>query len=423
MIVRVLWITNILFPDICDRLGVTAPVTGGWMKSSAQALMEYGSGIELAVATLHGNSYSRVDINGVVYYCLPFNIYALKGYEPAMESYWQQVADDFHPDIVHIHGTEYPHGLAYMRSNGATNVVVSIQGLVGAYARYSLGQIPEYELRRHRTFYDLLRGHLLRTPWQMAKAGQLENEYLLLANHVIGRTDWDRDHVWAVNPKANYHFCNETLRSPFYTTSWTRSSCEAHSVFLSQAHKPIKGIHKVVEALPIIARHYPDVKVYVAGSDFTRQRSLKDKLHFGAYANYVLHLMNSLGVRERFVFLGMLTEGKMAERFSRAHVFVCPSSIENSPNSLGEAQLVGTPVVASYVGGVPNMVEHGCTGLLYRFEEHEMMARCICRVFGDDELAQSLSEQGKVAAQKRHGREVNALRTLEIYKIIIDSYK
>lgn len=417
---KLLWITNILFPDICAKLEIQTPVTGGWLKSSAQALSDLDKNIELAVATLHGNEYRKDVINGVTYYCLPFSIYKQKKYNPSIEQYWKLITEDFCPDIVHIHGTEYPHGLAYMKAIGVNNVVVSIQGLVGAYARYSLGQIPEKELKKHCTLYDHLRGHILRIPMQMTQMGELENEYLKRSCHVIGRTNWDKDHVWAINPNTQYHFCNETLRKPFYGVIWNLQECEKHSIFLSQAHKPIKGIHKVIEALPYVIRHYPDVKVYVAGTDFTRSKSLKDKLRFGTYANYIVHLMESLGVRNRFIFTGLLNENEMAKQYKRAHLFICPSSIENSPNSLGEAQLVGTPVIASYVGGIPNMVEDGKTGLLYRFEEHEMLARCICRIFEDDLLTCDLSNNERVCASKRHDRQTNALRTLEIYNEILN---
>ena len=51
---KILWITNILFPDICKELHRTAPVTGGWMKSLADALLEQYPNIELAVAALYG---------------------------------------------------------------------------------------------------------------------------------------------------------------------------------------------------------------------------------------------------------------------------------------------------------------------------------------------------------------------------------
>lgn len=416
---KVLWITNVLFPDICSKLGVKQPVVGGWMKSSAQAILQFEDGIEMAVATLYGDKYRKDVINHVTYYCLPFNIYDKNVYNSVLEQYWRRVAGDFHPDVVHIHGTEFPHGLAYMKANSTDNVVVSIQGLVGGYARYSLGSIPERILKRYRTIYDCFRGHLLRLPLQMARAGELENKYFELSHHVIGRTSWDKDHLWAVNPNACYHFCNETLRDPFYSTTWELNKCNRHTIFLSQAHKPIKGIHKVIEALPFIIRHYPDVKVYVAGNDFTQRCTWQERLKFGTFANYVVQLMDRLGVRERFYFTGMLDECQMAEQYRMAHIFVCPSSIENSPNSLGEAQLVGTPVVASYVGGVPDMVKNEMSGLLYRFEEVEMLATAVCRIFGDDDLATHLSTNGKVVARQRHDRQKNALRTLEIYNKVI----
>lgn len=417
---KILWITNILFPDICEKLGIKAPVTGGWMKSSASAILKLNDNIELAVATLYGKTFRVEKINGVTYYCLPFDIYSLKRYETTIEKFWKLVAYDFKPDIVHIHGTEYPHGLAYIKAMGAKNVVISIQGLVSKYARYSLGHIPERTLKKHRTLYDFLKGHILRIPIVMTKAGKTENEYIRLSYHIIGRTDWDRAHIWAVNPKARYYFCNETLREPFYTTEWNLAKCKRHSIFLSQAHKPIKGIHKVIEALPYVIRQYPDVKVYVAGDNFTQKSSLKEKLSYGTYANYINYLLEKLGVKNRFVFTGFLDERQMAEMYSHSHVFVCPSSIENSPNSLGEAQLVGTPVVASYVGGIPNMIEDGVSGLLYRFEEHEMMAKCICRIFEDNDFAKYLSNNEKVVAQNRHDSKKNAQITLNIYNEIIN---
>ena len=86
-------------------------------------------------------------------------------------------------------------------------------------------------------------------------------------------------------------------------------------------------------------------------------------------------------------FTGSLREDQMIAEYLNAHLFICPSSIENSPNSLGEAQLLGVPVIASYVGGVPDMVTHGETGLLYRFEEVEMLAEGIRNLFMNMALA------------------------------------
>lgn len=46
----------------------------------------------------------------------------------------------------------------------------------------------------------------------------------------------------------------------------------------------------------------------------------------------------------------------MIEQYLKAHIFVCPSSVENSPNSLGEAQLLGVPCIGSIAGGIPSML-------------------------------------------------------------------
>lgn len=424
MKMRVLWITNVLFPDICQYLGLSAPVTGGWMKSSANVLTEtYHDNINIAVASVCENINSIVEkqIGKIVYYCIPGKLSSQK-YLSYLEPLWKEVHDRFRPDIVHIHGTEFTHGLAYINANCMQNVVVSIQGLLNGIARYSLGQINETVLRKYRTLYDYLRSPLLSLPKRMSEQGRYENEYLLKINHVIGRTQWDMDHVWSINPECHYHFCNETLRRPFYMDEnrWKISECERHAIFLSQASSPIKGLHKLIEALPLVIREFPDTKVYVSGTNFLKRDGFVNKLKYSTYANYVYHLMKRLNVENRFIFTGPLEENLMAQRYKAANIFICPSSIENSPNSLGEAQLIGTPCIASYVGGIPDMIEHGKTGFMYRFGEHEMLAKYICRIFSDDNLALNLSENARVEAKKRHDSINNARRTINIYRNIIE---
>ena len=67
-------------------------------------------------------------------------------------------------------------------------------------------------------------------------------------------------------------------------------------------------------------------------------------------------IMSYMRIREledKVSFLGPLNAEQMKAEYLRSNVFLCPSSIENSPNSLGEAQMLGVPCVASYVGGIP----------------------------------------------------------------------
>lgn len=418
---KVLWITNILLPDISEYLNRGKPITGGWMAALAENLIKIHPEIELSIASLYGqkNDLLVKKINNITYYCLPFSEYDTE-YSHCMEAVWKTIKLKCQPDVVHIHGTEYPYGLSYIRANGASNVVVSIQGLISVISRYALGQISPSEMKKYRTLYDLFRSPILQLPLKMQKQGQYEFEYINSVNDIIGRTEWDRSHIWAINRKCNYHFCNEILRPTFYDESirWNIQKCEKHSIFVTQAYRPIKGIHKLLEALPLVTREFPDAKVYIAGKNFLYRNDLKSILKFDAYANYIFKLIRKNRICDKVLFTGPLNENQIAERYASSHIFVCPSAIENSPNSLGEAQIIGTPSIASYVGGVPNMIEHKRTGLLYRFEEHEMLAYYICQIFKSDDLALKLSTEGKIEASKRHNPITNAEQTYKIYQEI-----
>ena len=71
----------------------------------------------------------------------------------------------------------------------------------------------------------------------------------------------------------------------------------------------------------------------------------------------------------------------MCEQYLKANVFVLPSAIENSPNSLGEAMMLGTPTVVSDVGGVKNMIDHEKEGYVYQPDASYMIAYYAGRFF------------------------------------------
>lgn len=415
---KVLWITNILFPDICEFLNVKTPVVGGWMHSSLNAIKEVDNNITFAVATVYnGNALLQKEINGVIYFCLPNKTGRPPiNYDKTLEKYWIDINNQFKPDVVHIHGSEYQHGLAYLSSCGNNNVVLSIQGLTSVINRYVLGGINEEEWRKNRSFYNTVRmvnqrREILRT---FRNRGEGELNYFKTLKYVIGRTSWDKAHAHALNPKIQYFFCNETLRSAFYKPKWNENNCVKHRIFLSQAGSPIKGLHQIIKALPLILRNFPNTEVYVAGGSPIHP----DRKRRSTLGNYFLSLMKKTGTEDKFHFTGFLDEKAMVEMYLSSNVFVCPSSIENSPNSLGEAQILGVPCVSSYVGGVPDMIEHEKTGLIYRFEEYEMMAEHICRIFADSSFAKYLSNSSKMVALKRHDAETNAKQMSKIYNEI-----
>lgn len=151
----------------------------------------------------------------------------------------------------------------------------------------------------------------------------------------------------AMNPAARYHVLQPTLREPFYRHEWDAGTCEKHTVFLSQSHYPLKGLHKVVEALPLVLRHYPDARVKVAGPDFLSVPAWRRN----GYARYLGNLMERLGVRDRFRWLGRLDAEQMGSQFRKAHVFVCPSMIEMSPIHWGKPRWWALPASRPMPGG------------------------------------------------------------------------
>lgn len=407
---KLLWLSNILFPEVCKELNLPVPVIGGWMESGAKHLLAYYSNqIDLAVVMLYsGKAITYIDKYKIKYYLIPENIRNIK-------FNFEEVNKHFQPDVVHIHGTEYLHSLAYINTCGASRVVLSIQGLVSVYAKHYFGGIERGRL--FPSLRDILRLDTILLQYKdMLRRGKNEIEILERVEHVIGRTRWDRSNVWAINHLVTYHFCNETLRDSFYRIQWKIDDCEPYSIFLSQAHYPIKGLQQVIKAVSKVKLHFPKVKVKIAGVDFLN----KPFWRINGYGNYIKRLFRKYDVFENFVFLGSLSQEEMSLQYLKANIFICPSSIENSPNSVGEAQLVGTPCIASYVGGNMDMIEDGITGFLYRYEEIELLAYRICQLFDSPQLCKRLSNEGRISAQLRHDPHKNAQDLFSIYKLVLN---
>lgn len=409
---RVLWITNIIFPVPCDFLGIASPVYGGWMMSSLEALRESYSDIEFAVATVYvGKRMEICKRNNVTYYLLPSSNDKTR-YDNSLEPFWMQVKEDFRPDVVHIHGTEFAHGLAYIKACGADNVCLSIQGLVSVCARYYYAGISVKDIWRNITIRDLLKyDTIFQQKSKFERRGKIEKEYIRLVSHIIGRTSWDKAQVWAVNPYARYHLCNETLRPSFYKQVWNYGQCDKYTIFLSQAAYPLKGLHKVLEAMPLIIREFPNAQVRIAGDDIVNKPFYRRT----GYGKYICSLIRKFNLQGNVTFLGTLSEEQMCSEYLRSNVFICPSSIENSPNSLGEAQLLGVPHLASYVGGVCDMMQ-GNEDCIYRFEEVEMLAEKVCNIFRTT-FEDPVSSFNSVV--ERHDSTRNAEDLVNIYKAIL----
>lgn len=413
---KILWITNSPFPDVSSDLKLK-DAAKGLIYSSANALLQQNDEIELAVVSFYnGKRLEKLVKNRITHYLLSSSFRFTARSDG--DTYWQEIKADFQPDVIHIHGSEYFHSYSWVKACGPEKVVLSIQGLVSVCDRYYYGNIAKGDLIKYTTPRDLVRFDTFFSKRRnMQKRGEHEKMLIEKTNHIIGRTSWDRAHIWAINPDATYHFCNETLRPSYYENKWSIENCTRYSIFVSQANYPIKGFHQLIKALPVVLKYFPQTKVYVAGTNYFSNRGIR----LTGYGNYINSLIKKYKVSGHIEFTGFLSEEKMCRQYLDAHISVCPSAIENSSNSIGEAQLQGVPCVASYVGGTPDLIEHGETGLLYRFEEVEMLASHICKIFGDDSLAQKISSNARVSASQRHNKEENAASLYRIYSKIVAS--
>lgn len=419
---KVLWITNILLPEATEMLGKGKALkgSGGWLIGAATALLQTNE-VELYIAapTTHTKNLKKIVGNKIIYYAIPRPSNQFK-YWRKYEYYWKIIKSEVKPDIVHIHGTEFSHSLAYVRACGAENVVASIQGMTSVYWKHYTDGLSLKTILCNTSLFELIIGSSLwQTRNKLKKVGRYEKECIASVSHVIGRTFWDRAHTWAINPSIHYHFCNETLRDVFYYGQWSYIGCKKHSIFVAQAKNSIKGFHQLLLALPLILREFPDTEIRVPGAFSLDAKTFRHKIIESGYSRYLRSLIKHNELQNHIVFLGALSGEEMKMELLRANVFISPSSIENSPNSVGEAQILGTPCISSDVGGVCDMIQHGISGFIYRFEEIEMLARYVCDIFSGRVDVEFISNNERECASLRHDREKNCETMINIYKSML----
>ena len=189
-------------------------------------------------------------------------------------------------------------------------------------------------------------------------------------------------------------------------------------LYVGNGYNALKGVHFVIKAIPQLIREYPFLKVYIAGYKPFEEND-KRPFYKKGYGLYLEKLIKDLDVGKYIEFTGPLQAEKVAEKLSKVHAYVLCSTIENSPNTLGEAMCIGTPCVAAYVGGVPDMATDGESALFYRNDDPALLAWNVKRVFDDDNLALKLSENGRKQARITHDADKNAQALVEIYQEIL----
>lgn len=418
---RVLWLTNQVPANISAAFDMKMPVTGGWLSTSIELLSKENELHVLFPIDTHSN-VMVAEMQGIIGYGVPMDKGLLQVNKKVVETLKQYVIE-IQPDIVHIWGTEYLHSymmLLALRSLGMLNkVVVSIQGLVSVCERHFYGHIQDWRTRIP-TLKDLYFKEGLSYQKKIFYIrGKYEKEVIKLSKYIIGRTDWDHACVLQINPNVKYFFCNEILRESFYHKHWEIDKCKRHTIFMSQCAYPIKGLHHMLEALSILRKKWDDVHLNVIGRDITID-NWKERLLDNSYDKYNRKLIQTYGLNKYVSFLPLQEEEEMCNCFLKSNVFVIASSIENSPNSLGEAMLLGVPCVVADVGGVKNMLKHEEEGFVYQSDAPYMLAYYIDKFFENDELAVQYGSAARKHAKKTHNQHINNIELQKIYREILE---
>jgi glycosyltransferase involved in cell wall biosynthesis len=160
-----------------------------------------------------------------------------------------------------------------------------------------------------------------------------------------------------------------------------------------------KGLEYLIRAEPLISARVPDVRIMIAGQGE----------EFSRYARMMVH-------PERFIVHNeFISEERTAEYFRRASVVVLPYTEASQSGVIPLAYSAAKPVVATTVGGLPEMVEHGRTGYLVPPRNEKSLADALVRLLLDGNLRREMGANGKRKVELECSPDDIALKTLEVY--------
>jgi len=376
--------------------------------------------IELAVVSRGGRRDYHCQADGVEYFIVktPFaklvrSHLRLSGAVSPSDSQlgaYASIVNDWDPDIVHVHGTECGFGLIKARGLTSKPVVVSIQGLVAPCAAYAYGDLLPVEL--HGALRSLIgvKPVCLRRRQSFVEMVPAEEAVLRSADMVLGRTQWDHAWAWRCRPGVRYRHVEEIMRPEFYEAApWCMADCRRYQVFCTTQDYPLKGLHVLLQAVQILRQVFPKVKLNVAGDGFA-------PVPKSDYARYVWRLIRKWKLEDAIEFLGFLDARGIAEQLKQANCYVTPSFIENSCNALQEAMLVGTPCVATSVGGNLTTIAPERTGLMFPAGDATLLAWQVARIFREENTASRLGVEARIIAKKRNSPALAEEQILAAYR-------
>lgn len=410
---RVLWIASSegLFAATSER----SYNGGGWIAGLQTAVNLYYNDISLGLAFLtHKKLPFKVEKDNCIYYPVNDNKSFLekivdritpRDTKPHYIEYLK-IIEDFKPDILHIFGVELPY--SYLVGLTDIPIVVHLQGFLNPYlnAYFPPGMNENSLLQSSKKIKEILGLGFIYNYKTFKRNANKEIGVLSKCKNVMGRTLWDRQIADLMTDKACYYHVDEVLRDSFYCAEkWkyrkkNTGDIRIVSTISQTMYKGLDLIFKTVNLLERFGVKYTwDIIGVNRDSNFVK---LFEK-HYGfSIKEYNLN------------FCGRKNSEEIIDIILQSDLYVHPSYIDNSPNSVCEAQFLGIPVVACNVGGVSSLIENSRTGFLIPANSPYELSYIIKHY--DEYDLETISKNEIQMAEKRHNRETIVTTLISCYQ-------
>ena len=412
MAIRVLWLST-----GAGMLHDTNSYHGGGWVASLQQLVANDKSVSLAIAFLSDRAMDKLEQDGVVYYpiykekttAIQKLRYYYGGYKKIDHSLYiervKDVIDDFKPDVIHCFGMETP--LASILGQTDIPVVVHLQGLLSSFSEaFFPPGINKFSFLWPVTIREyVLRNNFIFAYNSMCSRASYEKALFKKLHYCMGRTAWDKNVSRLLAPQSVYFHCDEVLRVPFYDHAGQWRLAEKKLRVVSTISNTIyKGLDLILKTASNLTN---------AGIDF-----VWNVIGIEAQCDLVRFFEHSLGIQSVKVnvhYMGVMQADEIVSALLQSSVYVHPSYIDNSPNSLCEAQILGLPVIGTYVGGIPSLIENRVTGILVPANGSYELAYLLQYIQGHPDFCRELSHNGFAVAMKRHNKEKILKELITVY--------
>lgn len=419
---KILWFS--LSPCGSLRRDGTKRVIQGWMISLEDEIKKHQE-IELHVAYFSHTESNVFAFEGVTYHPMlcpksktPLSRIlarhkSISCMDQKMLPLMLQVVNEVEPNLIHIHGTEERFGLIqdYIKD---IPIVFSIQGLLAPYSEKYFSGLPDKDVCKYESFKDKLKLVSFRNEYKnFCERAKRECHYLHKANYVLGRTTWDKYITELFNGNRQYYVVDEILRPQFYQKRWDKTSFSEELTLVSTISGGIyKGYEIVLKTAKLLKRYFGiNFTWIVAGYN-------KDSKWVKIAERYTKISSADVNVK----LLGRIDAEQLANLLVESDIYVHVSHIENSPNSVCEAMLVGMPIIASFAGGTSSLLTTKKDGILIQDGDPYAYAGSIVHLFKNYDLAKLYGESAREKAIERHNPERIGNQLLDAYNNILNDF-